>query len=98
MVIFLHPLLMDSSRGLEIGVGETVVKGVDEGRQPYVASFPVTHVDDLVDQLRAYADIGTIEFVFNLASYNYGEFDNQQMMLDQLELLGEHVLPKVPRG
>ena len=80
-------------------VGDAVVKGVNEGgQQPYVSSFPITHVDDLVDQIRAYADIGASEFLFNLASYHYGEFDNQGMLLDQLELLGEHVLPKVPRG
>lgn len=77
--------------------GEAIVRGVNDGPQPYVSSFPLIHVDDLVTMIRSYADIGVNEVALLLASYHFGEFDNQGMLANQLELLAEHVLPKIAR-
>ena len=79
--------------------GEAVSKGVtSEGELAYVAGFPMTHADDLVSEIRSYGDIGADEFVIFPPTYRYGEFDNLGMLLNQLELFAEHVMPKIPRG
>ena len=71
----------------------------EEGTErTYAANFPMMHPDDLVSEMQAYADIGTEMFVIHPPSYRYGEFDNQGMLLNQMDLFAEHVLPKVPRG
>ena len=56
------------------------------------------HPDDLVAQARICADMGADMFLVNLPSYRYGEFDNLGMQLNQMELLAEHVMPKIPTG
>ncbi len=65
--------------------------------QGYRYAYPKTHGDDMVNEIRAYADIGANEYVVQLPSFRQGEFDYQGMLLNQMELLAEHVLPKVPR-
>ena len=57
----------------------------------------MTHVDDYVQQLRTMADQGVDMAVVWLPSYRFGSLDNQQMQLQQMELLAEHVLPKIPK-
>ncbi|MFN8559188.1 MAG: LLM class flavin-dependent oxidoreductase, partial [Dehalococcoidia bacterium] len=78
--------------------GGSIRKGVDSGERPYLATFPFTHVDDLVSELRAYADLGTDQVVVHLPSYRYGDLAHQALLNQQLDLLAEHVLPKIPRG
>ena len=81
------------------GAGETVVKAaIKEGEQAYITTYPMTHVDDMVTQMRSYGDIGADMAVAHLPSFRYGEFDNKGMLLNQMEMFAEHVLPKVPRG
>ncbi|MSQ22763.1 MAG: hypothetical protein EXR53_05600 [Dehalococcoidia bacterium] len=59
----------------------------------------MTHVYDLVKRIRALSDAGADMYAVHLPSYRHGEFTvNQDMMTNQLELLGEHVIPKVARG
>ena len=79
-------------------VGETIAKGIrKEGQMAYISRQTLTHVDDVVAQARAHADIGADHWVAGFPSYRYGEFDNQEMFLNQMELFAEHVLPKIPR-
>ena len=81
------------------GAGADVVKGVRvEGESAYFSTFPMTHVDELAAQMRDFDNIGADMFVAHLPSYRHGEFDNKGMLLNQMELFAEHVLPKVPRG
>ena len=70
----------------------------DEGTQrTYASSYHMTHVDDYVQQLRTMADQGVDMAVVWLPSYRFGSLDNQEMQLQQMELLAEHVLPKIPK-
>ncbi|MFH1141097.1 MAG: TIGR03619 family F420-dependent LLM class oxidoreductase [Chloroflexota bacterium] len=76
--------------------GEAVAKGVVmEGERAYVAAYPMTHVNDLVKEIRSYESIGAKEYVVFSPTYRYGEWDNNGTLMNQLELLGEHVIPKV---
>ena len=78
--------------------GHTYERFEEGTERTYAATFPTMHPDDLVTEMRSYADIGADMFVVHLPSYRYGEFDNQGMLLNQMDLFAEHVLPKVPRG
>jgi murein L,D-transpeptidase YcbB/YkuD len=64
----------------------------------YISRKNIVHVDDLVEQIRSYDDIGVDMVMVNLPSYRHGEFNNMEMQLNQVELLAEHVLPKIPSG
>ena len=78
---------------------EVVTKGIKtEGEFSYTPGFPKTHVQDMVAQMKASADIGTNHYVMHLPSYRHGEFDNKGMLLNQMGIFAEHVLPNVPRG
>lgn len=79
-------------------VGDIVKKGIDTGEAPFLARFPKMHVEDFVNEIRAYADIGADHFAVHLPSYRYANFSNRETLTNQMELLAEHVLPKVPRG
>ncbi|MFH1140505.1 MAG: LLM class flavin-dependent oxidoreductase [Chloroflexota bacterium] len=74
--------------------GEAVVRDAVPGVQPSTTLFPVTHVDELVNQIRTYEAIGADEFAVRPASYRWGEFNSLTTLLNQMELLAEHVLPK----
>ena len=80
-----------------VGLGGRVDASKGEERT-YISTKNIIHVDDLVTQIRSYDDIGVDMVVVNLPSYRHGEFDNIGMQLNQMELLAEHVLPKIPRG
>jgi len=56
------------------------------------------HVDELVNEIHAYADLGVDHFAVHLPSYRYGSFSNQETLSNQMELLAEHVLPKIRQG
>ena len=79
-------------------LGDAIKKGVEGGGQEraYVSTFRKTHVDDLVQHIREYADIGVDEITLNVPNYRYGELSNQGLFFQQLDLLAEYVLPKVP--
>ncbi len=76
----------------------SVSRGVVVGDIPYTPTFPKMHVQDLVNEIRAYADVGADEFVIHPPSYKYGGASNQEVLLNQMEMIAEHVLPKVPKG
>lgn len=69
-----------------------------EGEErPYVSPYPIVHADDLVDKLRTDENLGVDLAIVWLPSYRYGGFSNLQMQIDQMEIFGEHVLPKINR-
>lgn len=93
-------------------VGEQVVRGIasegqsgkgDQGRmkereeRAYVSTYTLNHVDDLVAQLRTNENLGVDLAIVWLPSYRYGGLDNLQMQMQQMEMFGEHVLPKITR-
>ncbi|MSQ29186.1 MAG: LLM class flavin-dependent oxidoreductase [Dehalococcoidia bacterium] len=79
----------------EAGAG--VSKGlVKEGERPFRASYPVTHVDDLVETIRQYNDIGVDHIAIRPGGYSYKDFDQVGNLMHQMNLLAAHVLPKVP--
>ena len=80
--------------------GDAVTRGIGkEGERVYISTFPMTHVDDMVSRIRSVGNLGADTYVVHLPSYRHGEFtNNQNMMTNQLEMLGEHVIPKVARG
>ena len=93
--------------------GQEVVKGIvpegqtwpghvggrmQEGEErPYVSPYPITHAEDLVAQLRDNENLGIDLAIVWLPSYRYGGLNNLQMQLQQMEIFGEHVLPKITR-
>ncbi len=73
-----------------------VSKGVTrEGERAYVAAYPMVRPSDLVKEIKSFENIGAEEYVVFPPTYRFGEWDNQGTLMNQLELLGEHVLPKV---
>lgn len=90
-----RPCHLTTARGRS---GEAVVVDAAQGTQPSTTLFPVTHVADLVDQIRSFEAIGANEIAVRPASYRWGEFDSLPMLLNQMDLLAEHVLPKFRRG
>ncbi len=77
--------------------GGAVRKGIDAGERPFVATFPKLHVDDLVSEIRAYEDAGADHYAIHLPSYRYADLTNQGLLFQQMDLLAEHVLPKINR-
>ena len=69
----------------------------DGVERPYVSRYPMMHVDEMVENLRRLESLGTDLAIVWLPSYRHGEFDNLGMQLNQMQLLAEHVLPKVNR-
>ena len=63
----------------------------------YGGAHPLIHVSTMVDDLRRLESAGTDLAIVWLESYRYGNLDNKGMQLQQMELLAEHVLPKVNR-
>jgi len=69
-----------------------------EGQErAYVSTYVMTHVDQMVEDLRRLESAGTDLAIVWLPSYRHGDLDNKGLQLQQMELLGEHVLPKVNR-
>jgi len=77
--------------------GHSYERYSDGTERSYLSTFTMTHVDDMANLMRAYSDIGADMFVAHLPSYRYGEFDNKSMLLNQMDMYAEHVLPKVNR-
>ncbi len=63
----------------------------------YGGAHPLTHVSTFVEDLKRLESVGTDLAIVWLESYRYGNLDNKGMQLQQMELLAEHVLPKVNR-
>jgi len=63
----------------------------------YGGAHPLISVSTMVDDLRRLESVGTDLAIVWLESYRYGNLDNLGMQLQQMELLAEHVLPKVNR-
>ena len=79
-------------------------RGTDTGvrmqageERAYVSTYPLTHVDETVANLRRLDAAGVDMAIVWLPSYRYGGLDNQGLQLQQMEILAEHVLPKIPR-
>ncbi len=69
-----------------------------EGQErAYVSTFNQVHVDTYLEDVRRAEAAGVDMVIFNLPSYRFGGLDNQAMQLQQMEILAEHVLPKIPR-
>ncbi len=77
--------------------GHTYERFDEASERTYAPEFPMMHPDDLVAEMRTYESLGADMFVVHPPSYRYGEFDNQGMLMNQMEMLAEHVLPKIPK-
>ena len=77
--------------------GERVRRGVDAGERPFVATFPKMHVDDVVNEIQAYEGVGADHYALHLPSYRYGQLSNRETLMKQMDLLAEHVLPRINR-
>jgi alkanesulfonate monooxygenase SsuD/methylene tetrahydromethanopterin reductase-like flavin-dependent oxidoreductase (luciferase family) len=93
--------------------GESISKGVvpegqtrPEGRvermpegeeRVYISTYNLTHVDDLVEDLRRQEAAGIDMAIVWLPSYGYRNMSNQELQLQQMDIFAEHVLPKVNR-
>ena len=93
--------------------GEVVTKGVTprgvdrptapvarvaEGEERvYMSDYHLTHVDEFVDHLRRQEAMGMDLAVIWLPSYNFRGMNNLQLQLQQMELVAEHVLPKLSK-
>ena len=76
--------------------GEAVSNGVvKEWGRVYVATYPMTHVDNLVKEICSFGSIGGNESVVFPPIYRYGEWDKQGTLMNQLDLLGEPVISKI---
>ncbi|MFA7249505.1 MAG: LLM class flavin-dependent oxidoreductase [Dehalococcoidia bacterium] len=74
------------------------VERVAEGEERvYFTDFHLTHVDDAVADLRRQEAMGIDLAIFWLPSYAFRGMTNLELQLQQLELLAEHVLPKLTR-
>ena len=93
--------------------GEVVTKGaVPQGQdyngdQPermaegqervYMSNYRLKHVDDYVDQLRHQEALGMDMAIIWLPCYNFRGMNNKQMQLHQMDLVAEHILPKLSK-
>ncbi len=78
------------------GEGSEAPGRLAEGQErSYVSTYTMTHVDQMVEDLRRLENAGTELAIVWLPSYRYGGLDNMGLQLQQMELLAEHVLPKV---
>ncbi|MSQ22153.1 MAG: LLM class flavin-dependent oxidoreductase [Dehalococcoidia bacterium] len=73
-------------------------QALPEGQErPYVSTYTLTHVSEMVEDLRRLESAGVDLAIVWLPSYRYGQLDNLGLQTQQMELLAEHVLPKVHR-
>ncbi|MFA7249716.1 MAG: LLM class flavin-dependent oxidoreductase [Dehalococcoidia bacterium] len=63
----------------------------------YMSDYHLTLVDDYVDQLRHQEALGMDMALIWLPSYNFRGLNNLQLQLQQMELVAEHVLPKLSK-
>ncbi len=91
--------------------GEVVTKGVvpqgqdrpqgsvlrvEEGQERvYMSDYHLTHVDKFVDFLNRQEAEGIDMAVIWLPSYNFRGMTNLQLQLQQMDILAEHVLPRI---
>ena len=93
----LKGVMADGSRPPVEGRGELPERMPEGQERPYVSRYPLTHVSQMVEDLRRLESVGTDLAIVWLPSYRYGELDNLGLQLQQMEILAEHVLPKVNR-
>ena len=89
--------------------GETIMKGVvpagqelptervervTEGERVYVSRFNLKHVDDVVEELKQQEQAGLDLAVFWIPSYQFKGLTNQQLYMQQMEILSEHIMSK----
>ncbi len=93
----LKGVMADGSRPPIEGRGDLPERMPEGQERPYVSRYPLTHVSEMVEDLRRLESVGTDLAIVWLPSYRYGELDNLGLQLQQMEILAEHVLPKVHR-
>jgi alkanesulfonate monooxygenase SsuD/methylene tetrahydromethanopterin reductase-like flavin-dependent oxidoreductase (luciferase family) len=83
----------------ESEAGGAVRRGiVPEGQErAYVSEYGIQHVTQMVEELRREDAMGIDLAIVWVPSYNYRNMNNLDLQLQQMDLLGEHVLPKVNR-
>ncbi|MSQ29194.1 MAG: LLM class flavin-dependent oxidoreductase [Dehalococcoidia bacterium] len=87
--------LTDDRRESDAG---TVTRGVIKpGEDSFQSTYQSAHVDDLVAALRAMSDLGVDHIAIRPGAYRYKERNQLENLMHQLDLLGEHVLPKIPK-
>ncbi len=75
--------------------GEVARGLVKEGELSYKSTYPVVHVDDLVQTIRDCAEVGVDHIGIRPGAYRYRDLDQVGNLLHQMELMAEHVLPKI---
>ena len=72
-----------------------MTRRVTEGERVYTSTYNLTHYDTVVADLRRMESMGIDMAVFWLPSYGYRNMSSQELQFQQMEILGEHVLPKI---
>ncbi len=70
---------------------------VTEGERVYMSTYTMTHVDDLLDNVRQQEQMGVDLVNFWLPSYAFKGRSNLELQLEQMDILAEHVLSKFPK-
>jgi len=74
------------------------VERVPEGQERvYVSTFNMKHVDDVVEDLKRQEADGLDLAIFWIPSYNFRGMTNQELYLQQMGILAEHIMPKFTR-
>ena len=73
-----------------------VTKGMEkEGEDSFRSSYRLMHVDDLLEVLRAYSDVGVDHVGIRPGAYSYEGKTQLENLTHQMDLIAEHVLPKI---
>ncbi len=68
---------------------------VAEGERSFRSTYPLVHVDDLVKRIGECNDIGVDHIGIRPGAYSYKDMDQVGNLLHQMDLMAEHVLPKI---
>ena len=73
------------------------VERVTEGERVYISTFNMKHVDDVVADLKKQEAAGLDMAIFWIPSYSFKGMTNEQLYLQQMSVIEEHILPKFTR-
>jgi len=74
------------------------VERVTEGERVYISTFNMKHVDDVVEDLKKQEAMGLDMAIFWIPSYTFKGMTNQQLYLQQMETLAQHIMPKFAKS
>ena len=63
----------------------------------YASNYNIMHVDDVIEDVHRMEALGIDMVIFWLPSYSYNGLTNAELQLQQMDVLAEHVFPKINR-